>query len=116
MSGSKQMFERHPLVRGSRHASCEDGWLPLIEGCLTKLEAFGVPVEIRRIREKMGCLRLDVATPAGLSTEDKIRWADIVRAAEEAAQNICEICGAPGRLRVSETGTHATRCEQHEVI
>lgn len=116
MSECKQMFARHSLVRGSRHASCEDGWLPLIEGCLTKLEAFGVPVEIRRIREKMGCLRLDIATPCGLSKEDKIRWEDIIRSAEEAALTTCEVCGSPARLRVSETGTYATRCEQHEVI
>lgn len=116
MSECKQMFARHSLVRGSRHASCDDGWLPLIDDCLTKLESFGVPIEIRHIKEKMGCLRLSIATPAGLSTEDKIRWADIIRAAEEAALKTCEVCGAPGRLRVSETGTYATRCDRHEVI
>lgn len=116
MSEVKQMFSRHPLVRGSLHASCEDGWLRLIDECLTTLDSFGLPIEVRRIRAKMGCLRLDIATPRGLSTEDKIRWADIIGAAEEAALTTCEVCGSPGRLRVSETGTYASRCDQHEVI
>lgn len=112
---SREMFARHVLVRGSLHASCDDGWLPLIDDCLTKLEAFGVPIVVRRIREKMGCLRLDIAIPRGLSAKDKIRWEDIVRAAEGAALKTCEVCGEPGRRRASETGTYATRCDKHEV-
>ncbi|OLP53321.1 hypothetical protein BJF92_00705 [Rhizobium rhizosphaerae] len=116
MTGSRAMFSRHPLAQGSLYVSCDDGWLPVIDDCLTRLESFGVPIEIRRIREKMGCLQMSIVAPTTLPTENKIRWADIIRAAEETALKTCEVCGAPGRLRVSETGTYATRCDLHEVI
>ncbi|MGO6692540.1 hypothetical protein ACCS54_18710 [Rhizobium johnstonii] len=116
MTAARDMFARHPRVSGSLHASCEDGWLPLIEDCLTKLEAFGLPIVIHRIREKMGALRINILTPTSLSVEDQRRWEDIIRAAEESSLKTCELCGNPGRLRQSETGTYATRCDAHQVI
>ncbi|WP_427145224.1 hypothetical protein [Rhizobium pisi] len=110
----QEMFDRHPLVRGSLHASCEEGWIPLIDSCLSQLESFGRPVVINRIAEKMGVLQIGIATPDSLSAEDQRRWEDIVRATEEASMVTCELCGAAGRLRRSTTGAWATRCDLHE--
>ncbi|NKQ73405.1 hypothetical protein C3Y89_24175 [Rhizobium sp. UPM1132] len=116
MTAVRDMFARHPLVRGSLHASCEEGWLPLIDDCLTELEAFGLPIVIHRIREKMGALRINILTPTSVGGEDQRRWEDIIRAAEESSLKTCEICGKAGWLRQSTTGTYATRCDQHQAI
>jgi len=106
------MTTPHPL-RKRLHASCGDGWLPLLEDCLSQLEAFGYPVE-GRIREKMGVLQIAIPAPSHLSPDDQRRWEDIIRLAEETSMKVCEICAAPGRLRRSSRGNWATRCTQHE--
>lgn len=106
---------RHPL-RNILHASCEDGWLPLLEDCLTQLESFGRPFVINHVREKMGVLQIAIPTPSHLSPDDQRRWEDIIRTAEETSMTVCEICAAPGRPRQSPTGAWSTRCEEHEEI
>lgn len=112
----RDMFARHPLACGSLHASCEDGWLPLLDACLTELDAFGHSVVIHRVGEKMGILQMGIATPDSLSAEDQRQWEDIIRKTEQASMTTCEICGVAGRLRRSATGTWATRCDDHEGI
>lgn len=108
------MSKPHAL-RAGLHASCEEGWLALLDDCLSRLEAVGYPVE-GRVREKMGVLQIAIPTPSHLSSDDKRRWEDIIRNAEDTSMTVCEICAAPGRLRRSSTGTWATRCEEHEEI
>lgn len=110
------VFARHPLARGSLHASCEDGWLVLIDDCLTQLEAFGQPIDVLRIGEKMGVLQIRIATPSGLPRDAQRQWEDIIHAAEEASLETCDVCGNAGRLRQSTTGTYATRCDEHKEI
>lgn len=107
------MTSQHPL-RKRFHASCEDGWLWLLEDCLVRLESFGLPVGVVRAGEKMGVLQIRIETPKTLSAADQRRWEDIIRSTEEASMTVCEICAAPGRLRRSSTGTWATRCDEHE--
>ena len=106
------MTSRHPL-RKRLHASCGDGWLWLLEDCLIQLESFGLPVDVVRAGEKMGVLHIRIETPTTLSASDQRRWEDIIRSTEEASMTTCEICGAPGCLRRSSTGTFATRCDEH---
>lgn len=110
----REMFDRHHLACGRLHASCERGWLALLDDCLTQLESFGLQIDVVRVGEKMGLLQIRIATPPQLSPNDQRRWEDIIRSAEEASMTVCEICAAPGRLRRSSRGNWATRCTQHE--
>jgi hypothetical protein len=107
------MTSRYPLQK-RLHASCEDGWLSLLEDCLIQLESFGLQIDVVRAGEKMGVLHIRIETPTTLSAADQRCWEDIIRSTEEASMTVCEICAAPGRLRRSSTGTWATRCDEHE--
>ena len=71
---------------------CGDGWFALLDDLLSKLEALGEQIKATQIKEKYGTLRF--YHTGGSDAADKI-----VSAAEDASANICETCGAPGKLR-----------------
>lgn len=69
---------------------CGDGWFELIKELSEKLEPLGV--EALQVKEKWGTLRFYLTN----ATDEA--W-DLVEAAEEASESICEECGAPGKMR-----------------
>jgi hypothetical protein len=80
-----------------------DGWCLLLETLCARLdsillEAPGVAVEVKQVKEKFGGLRFYYSLHgADTVTAEAIREA--VNLAETASKRICEKCGRPGELR-----------------
>ena len=87
---------------------CGEGWYPLIEELLDKLQEIEnkqhIGLEITEIKEKYGGLR--VYTNAG---NDEI-W-DLIEKYERRTNTICERCGKPGKLR-NNHGWYTTLCDE----
>jgi hypothetical protein len=83
---------------------CREGWYPIIEEALDKMEktiekmpkkeqkVFKSSFEILQIKEKLGGLRIYI----NMYSDEII---EIIREAEEKAEETCETCGNPGKLR-----------------
>lgn len=85
------------------------GWSGLIDAlcqCLQDRTDFhGDPqVKATQIKEKFGTLRFYV------DQASEIQFA-LIEDAEERSAQICDVCGAPARLR--NNGWMVTRCDQH---
>ena len=88
-------------------AGVEKGWhallLPLVNFCLAH------NIQILQVKEKFGGLRFYTAYVTGIDEKVRATLDDMIREAEEQAEQTCEICGAPGRPR--EGGWIKTLCD-----
>ena len=136
-----QLVATHPAsFRGTAPAIdsyVSHGWYSLVDGLCCDIESIlGADIkyfECRQIKEKYGSLRfywaykrmaevhVDVIGPSQIDSftnepdmadERLLRVRELVNAACEASESICETCGAPGRLRVLK-GYYMTRCQDH---
>lgn len=85
---------------------CGEGWYELLQKLIddiTKCDTNKV-TRIFQIKEKLGGLRFYVN-----SATDEIY--NLIEKVEEDSYTICEICGAPGKLRTD--GYHQTLCDKH---
>ena len=114
------LCQRYPQIFADRHAdmqttcmcwgfSCGDGWFQLIDTLCAKLQRMtdedGAPQIIAvQVKEKFGELRFYVrqASEAQFALIDE---------AEQRSAQICEVCGAPGRVVVD--GWVRTCCPRH---
>ncbi len=113
----QRMFARHPLARtpygDPPSAECLLGWLSLIDAAFSELDGFGLPYDVRQVKEKLGDLRMYIWPPAGLSPDEQARWQDILDLYTARSAYICEQCGRAGRLRKRPSGWFLTACEEH---
>lgn len=86
-----------------------DGWLPLVEALVTDCEANGGTVV--QVKEKFGGLRFYYDKPYDSPETFWKEFEKRVLDAEDASYNICERCGAPGKLR--NKGWMKTLCDEH---
>lgn len=70
------------------------GWHPLL--LHTQLRAWDANYRVEDLKEKLGALRVHIATASGPS-DPEIR--DLIRSAENESATVCEFCGATGRRR-----------------
>jgi hypothetical protein len=87
------------------------GWGELIDGLCRRLQDRtdlhgDLQVKAVQIKEKFGTLRFYV------DQASEIQFT-LIEDAEERSAQICDICGAPARLR--DEGWMMTRCDQHRV-
>lgn len=84
---------------------CDDGWFNIIDNMLAELQELHIEgLFIEQIKEKFGTLRVYTS---GAYQE----VFDIVDKYETMSENICEICGKPGKLDAH--GWYKTLCEEH---
>lgn len=121
----EQLCREFPNLYRQRNASmqetcmcwgfdCDSGWFQLIYDLSKRLEAeiLKQPKEQRKhfcasqVKEKYGMLRayLECST-------DKME--ELIREAEEKSGKTCEVCGAPGKIRVHHNWYYCS-CEEHE--
>ena len=81
--------------------ACGDGWYELLRETCDKLKDFPT-VEFVQIKEKFGGLRIYARS----ASEDG--WY-ILNEAEDKSYSICEVCGAPGKVRTG--GWIKTLCD-----
>jgi len=99
---------KHPFeLFGIEHGF---GWYGLILPIINELRIYneqhpGDEISIDQIKEKYGTLRFYVS-----SAPDYILG--MITKAERESENICEICGAKGKL-TEINGWYVTRCEHH---
>ncbi|HZZ83408.1 MAG TPA: hypothetical protein VFE30_02635 [Anaeromyxobacteraceae bacterium] len=80
------------------------GWHGLLKELVEDLIRLGWDREVLQVKEKFGTLRFYVK-------DRRPEYLERMEVAMEHSGEVCELCGRPGALRVSETGWHATRCE-----
>lgn len=85
---------------------CGPGWTSIMDHVLFILHTARSPARIYRVKEKIGSLRIRTTTPL----EPLVH--DMVLAAELRSEEVCEICGARGRI-YRAGGWVRTRCETH---
>lgn len=73
----------------------QPGWWPILQEYIPQILAIDPEAQIE-VKEKFGTLRIWVGSE---TVEDCSVFDRFVNAAEEASKTVCEICGAPGRLR-----------------
>lgn len=100
-----EFLTRWPDWFSSRSApSC--GWTDLLIGLCNQLEhVVGPEFKVLQVKEKFGSLRFYAA---GANEEAR----KLIDAAEDMSSNICEECGAAGRLRGGRW--YKTLCDEHE--
>ena len=86
--------------------SCGDGWLPMIQNLIQELIDAGWNKEISQIKEKFGSLRFYIG---GGSDE----MYTIIGKYEHKSLEICEECGEPGELVISNRWWQ-TKCDKHK--
>lgn len=95
-----------------------DGWQGLIEAALHEVsEIVGGPegapdLRIIEVKEKFGQLRIYV-NYGDMPEAQREAVHAILREAEERSADVCEVCGAPGKLVRSGAWWH-TACPKHE--
>lgn len=86
---------------------CGEGWYPLLEDMLSKMDKLEDKPNIVQIKEKFGGLRVYYDCDGECSPIEQL-----VNEAEKIADNTCESCGAsPAKNRPSKTGWLRTICE-----
>ena len=84
---------------------CGDGWFKIIDELSEKLEKYDV--EAVQVKEKFAGLRFYI----GECNSDKFdEIYDLISKTEELSYEICESCGAPGKVR--GTGWLKTLCDK----
>ena len=86
------------------------GWWPILDKYIPQILEIAPDAELY-IKEKFGALRLDARS-------ETINWRafqEIRRAAEVESEMVCEVCGAPGKLR-ENNGWYETLCERCNTI
>lgn len=87
----------------SKAISCGPGWYPLIASVHVKLCALDVDYEVSQVKQKFGTLRYR-AQPQTDDVRVQQMFMDVLDQAESASVSICELCGEPGSMSVSERG------------
>lgn len=74
---------------------CGDGWFDLIEELVSELKVLDIHKDVRvfQVKEKLGSLRFYLN--GGVSQEIR----DAITRAESKSETICELCGAPSKIR-----------------
>jgi len=81
------------------------GWRNLLQSLIDDLQAIDPALNIVRVKEKFGRLRVQLA-----QIDD--RALSIIRAAEHRSLETCQFCGAAGTLMI-QRGVYATVCPDH---
>jgi hypothetical protein len=100
---------RHLDVRkGGRGFAVEDGWERIIRRLSERLEPTfaGTSARLSKVKERSGVLWV---TMVGTSRDDA-EVKRLIAKAERASTDICELCGAQGRLRMLR-GYAVTQCD-----
>ncbi|MFC7754589.1 hypothetical protein [Tsukamurella soli] len=107
--GLVRLMSRIPDGWG-RWISCDKGWYPLLVQLDAALAEIDPGYELHQCKEKYGTLRFYYSpsddTPGGA----RERMDQLVRAAENATEIMCERCGAPGRQMYRASGWTKTLC------
>lgn len=85
----------------SRSISCGPGWYPLIAQVHLGLCALDIDYEVSQVKQRFGSLRYG-AQPQTDDVHVHKMFTALVDQAESASMHICESCGAPGIMSVSE--------------
>lgn len=85
----------------SKSISCGPGWYPLIAQVHLELCALDIDYEVSQVEQKFGSLRYR-AQPQTDDIRVHKMFVALLDQAENASVHICELCGAPGRMSVSE--------------
>ncbi len=88
------------------------GWFNLVDELIEKLVKFKWDKQIFCIKEKFGGLRVqpDNGLNDDATEEERKNFYDVIHQAEQQSFEICEVCGASGKLcRLG--GWMMTRCE-----
>ncbi|AQR72861.1 hypothetical protein BXU08_03480 [Sphingomonas sp. LM7] len=73
------------------------GWHPLYRDLMTALADIDPDIVVSEAKQKLGWLRVYLQT-------SQPQAESLVRAAETRSRTMCELCGASGELRISQTG------------
>jgi hypothetical protein len=88
---------------------CGRGWTDLLDAVFAWLDQIAPqhPWSASQIKEKYGSLRFYWSGDLPPLGEE------IIEAAEHLSSHLCDMCGAPGRIR-TEQGWWTTRCAEHK--
>lgn len=92
------------------------GWMNVIVELDAKIAELVPDYNISQIKEKFGGLRFYIGPlEEGPGVFDKVH--QLIRDAEEVADNLCDQCGKPGQMcNPNGRGWIATRCEDHGYV
>lgn len=88
--------------------ACGPGWGDLIEGLNEVLDMWGTELTFTDIKEKYGELRASY-----FGDDQGGRVDELMEAAEEISQSLCEVCGARAKVRQGPLGWISTTCDEH---
>lgn len=92
--------------RWGKYCDVGDGWMPVVDELNVRLARLDPDYTIAQVKEKFGGLRF---YPETIRADVREQAYAIIREAEDKCSTICEVCGAPGRLR--EVRWYKTKCD-----
>lgn len=90
------------------------GWRPLLQELDAELSAKWPNYRIAQVKEKFGTLRVYASPYPGPSWEGWAEFDAVIRKYEKRSSEICEECGAAGKLR--DTRWVKTRCDVCQLV
>ena len=108
---NKENFYRWGIFWGF---ACNEGWYPLLDELMTKLEQLDNEklIDICQIKEKFGGLRFYIEFKEGYNEDHRNVIRETISEYESKTFKICEICGAPGKL-CRDNYLLKTVCDEH---
>lgn len=114
-----ELISRFPLACSElKYFECGSGWFSIIALALHEIDraikGLKTPEDyyVVQIKEKLGGLRIYMSANFDENGNRIDAFDEIIERAEDAAINICETCGKPGKL-VNDHGWYYTACPDH---
>jgi hypothetical protein len=105
-----ELKELYPLIFDEASITCGEGWCGILAGVGRNLmllrQRSGAAIRVLAARERYGCLSLCIECEPEIRAEVSA----IKTRAEALSEQICELCGEPGRCGWS-CGWCCTLCE-----
>jgi len=111
---------------------CDDGWYNLIDELCTKITELDKEKVVKavQIKEKLGGLRfyihgsfiIDFLGQASLEMKDDSKEQppkdvhDLIHAYQDRSYSICEVCGKPGQICMTQSHWYKTVCKEHREL
>lgn len=107
------------IIAEDMYFECNDGWYQLIDNLFHILTSHAVNAQLDdnfkvvTVKEKFGGLRVyyTASFSSGIYNGDDF-VSGAIAMAERISYNICDMCGAPGEVRVKSSWLK-TRCDNH---
>lgn len=95
------MYRNRKEIEDSLRYDIGLGWIPTVADLIEEIEKIHTDWSLDQVKEKFGGLRFYYSTGSTFPEDSLSKVELLVSAAENKCDTLCEVCGAPGKVRSS---------------